>query len=56
MKEPKKIKLTDFESQQKEPKKRPLKPEHSNVQHLYDEFGYVTSIEINYENNNENDP
>lgn len=56
MKEPKKIKLSDFEPKQKEPEKRPLKSEYGNVQHLYDEFGYVTSIEIIYENNSENDP
>lgn len=53
MKEPKKIKLSDFVSNQKEPKKIPLEPV-KNVEHLYDEFGYVLTIESKNENNKEN--
>ena len=52
MKEPKKIKLSDFEPQQKEPQKHRMLSDQqlvNNVQHLYDEFGYVTSIEIRNE-------
>lgn len=54
MKEPKKIKLSDFEPQQKEPIKRPLESNNPNTEHLYDDFGYVTTIEIKNENHNEN--
>ena len=54
MKEPKRIKLTDFESQQKEPKKRPLESSIENIEHLYDDFGYVTTIQIKHEDNNKN--
>jgi hypothetical protein len=45
MEEPKRIKLSDFNPSRKEPIKLPLKSE-TNVNHLYDEFGYVTSVEI----------
>lgn len=54
MKEPQRIKLSDFESQQKEPIKRPLKSKNSNIEHLYDEFGYITTIKIKDEDHNEN--
>lgn len=53
MKEPEKRKLTNFKSKQKEPQKHRMLSDQqiiSDVQHLYDEFGYVTSIGINYEN------
>lgn len=51
-KEPRKIPLSDFISMRKEPKKIPLT---NNTEHkLYDDFGYLTSIQINKENKNEN--
>lgn len=46
MKEPKKIRLSDFDTKQKEPHKRPLKSADTKILDLYDDFGYVTSIEI----------
>jgi hypothetical protein len=53
MKEPKRIKLSDFNPNQKEPIRLPLKSE-TNVDHLYDEFGYVTSVEIIKNEDSEN--
>ena len=47
MKEPEKIRLTPEAPTAQSVELRKLEP---NVQHLYDEHGYVTSIEINYEN------
>jgi hypothetical protein len=50
MKEPIKIKLTDAPSS-KDVKKNPLKP----VKLLYDEYGYITSVEyLENENNSQN--
>jgi len=46
MKEPKRIRLSDFDAKQKEPNKRPLKSVDTKILDLYDDFGYVTSIEI----------
>jgi hypothetical protein len=57
MEEPQKRKLSDFEPKQKQPKKYRMLSDQQlihNVQHLYDEFGYVTSIEINNENSKNN--
>lgn len=55
MREPKKIKLSDFISNQKEPSKIPLEPS-KNIEHLYDEFGYVLTIESKNEDYKENNP
>lgn len=45
MKEPQKRKLSDFLPTQKEPEKKPLLPD-TEVEHLFDIHGYVTSIEV----------
>lgn len=57
MKEPKRIKLSDFNTKQKEPSKRPLKSIDTLKLDLYDDFGYITSLEIKNtddENHNKN--
>lgn len=45
MKEPEKRKLSDFLPSKKEPEKKPLLS-NNDVEHLFDIYGYVTSIEI----------
>jgi len=46
MKEPNKIRLSDFNTKQKEPNKIRLKSIHTQKLDLYDDFGYITSLEI----------
>lgn len=53
MKEPEKIPLNPYIKKNKEPKKIPLPPLKKD---LYDDFGYLLSIEKNNNENNQKSP